>query len=300
MIQKITKKYHWIAAGLTFAILWASASTATKIGLNAAQPLSIAIVRFGVAALIMLAYSHLIRGNRLPEGKEWKQIAIYGLLNISIYLGCYVIAMQKVTAGIGALAVATNPVFISFISVFFLNKKLTLNVIIALCICSAGVVCAAWPWFNNTTVTTEGLMILLFSMLSYSLAAIYFSSSNWNNLDLFTINGWQTLIGGILLLPVACFYYNGSNNHFNLTFWGAVLWLAIPVSIFAVQLWLWLLKTNTIKAGMWLFLCPIFGFSIAALIMKDTISTYTIVGVLLVMIGLVLSQKTQKDHLESK
>jgi len=46
-------------------------------------------------------------------------LAVYGLLNISIYLGMYVIAMQTITAGIGSLAVASNPVFISFLSVFF-------------------------------------------------------------------------------------------------------------------------------------------------------------------------------------
>ena len=44
---------------------------------------------------------------------------IYGFLNITIYLGLYVIAMQNITAGIGALAIASNPVFISSLSVFF-------------------------------------------------------------------------------------------------------------------------------------------------------------------------------------
>ena len=174
----------WLTAGLMFAILWASASTATKIGLTVSQPLVIAVVRFGSAAAIMLLIAHVFQKKRLPAGKEWKQIAIYGLLNITIYLGCYVIAMQTVTAGIGALAVATNPVFISFISVFFLKKKLTGPLIISIIVCTAGVICAAWPLFENAEVTTKGLLILLFSMLSYSVAAIYFSSRQWNGLSL--------------------------------------------------------------------------------------------------------------------
>ena len=195
------KRYTWLAAGFLFAALWASASTATKLGLTVAQPLVIAVVRFGSAAVIMLFIAHVLQKQRLPAGKEWQQIAIYGLLNITIYLGCYVIAMQTVTAGIGALAVATNPVFISFLSVFFLKKKLSLPVIISIIICTAGVVCAAWPLFEGAEVTTKGLLILLFSMLSYSVAAIYFSSGQWNGLSLFTINGWQTLLGGLFLLP---------------------------------------------------------------------------------------------------
>lgn len=290
-------KLKWLIAGLLFAALWASASTATKIGLAVAQPLVIAVVRFGVAAVIMLFIAYAVKRQRLPSVMEWKQLAMYGLLNITIYLGCYVIAMQTITAGIGALAVATNPVFISFLSVFFLKKKLTGAVILSIIVCTAGVLCAAWPLFDEAAVTTQGLLILLFSMLSYSVAAIYFSTREWNGLSLFTINGWQTFLGGLFLLPFALFFYKGNINHFDKTFWSSVGWLAIPVSIVAVQLWLWLLQTNAIRAGLWLFLCPLFGFVFAAWWMNDAISVYTIAGVLLVIGGLLLSKiNTRKNE----
>jgi drug/metabolite transporter (DMT)-like permease len=198
--------------------------------------------------------------------------------------------MQTVTAGIGSLAIATNPVFIGFLSVFFLKKKLTWPIALSILVCMVGVLCAAWPLFAEATVTTKGLLILLFSMLCYSLAAIYFSEKEWNGLSLFTINGWQTLLGGLFLLPFTLFFYKSEANQYNETFWSAVGWLAIPVSIFAVQLWLWLLQTNAVRAGLWLFLCPLFGFAFAAWWMKDNISMYTIVGTMLVIGGLLLSK----------
>lgn len=274
-----------------FAFLWASASTATKIALDVAQPLVIAQVRFAVAGIAMLIFAHLFRRQKLPHGIEWKQIVIYGLLNITIYLGCYVIAMQHVTAGVGALAIATNPLFISFSSVFFLKKKLKFKIIVALLLGTLGVLVAAWPLLKDASVTVSGLLLLLFSMLSYSAGAIYFSSKNWNDLSLVTINGWQTTIGGILLLPFTIAVYKNSSNHFDLKFWGDTLWLAIFVSVFAIILWLWLLQRNTVKAGLWLFLCPVFGFAIAAVVLDDVISFYTVIGIVLVMIGLFLSQR---------
>lgn len=285
-----TSVIEWIGGGLVFAILWPSASTATKVGLLVAQPLVIAIVRFAMASALLLLLAHVIKGYRLPSGREWKQLAVYGLLNITIYLGCYVIAMQTVSAGIGALAVATNPVFISFLSIFLLKKKMQWPVLASLLICSMGVVCAAWPLFSAATVTPGGLLLLLFSMLCYSAAAIYFSSKTWNNLSLLTINGWQTLLGGIFLLPFMLFSYKQELNKFTTTFWLSVIWLAIPVSIIAVQIWLWLLRINPVRAGLWLFLCPIFGFLIAAWWMNDEVNTYTIIGVTLVVTGLLLSK----------
>lgn len=296
MLVTNNTKLKWLVAGTLFAALWASAATATKVGLLESQPLVIAVVRFGMGAFIMLFIAHIVKRYRLPQKNEWQQIAVYGLLNITIYLGFYVIAMQTVSAGIGSLAIATNPVYISFLSVFFLKQKLTNAVILAIIICMIGVVCAAWPLFKDATVTTSGLLILLFSMLSYSVGAIYFSSKQWNGLSLFTINGWQTLLGGLFLLPFTLFFYKDQDNHFNKTFWLSVAWLAIPVSIVAVQLWLWLLQTNAVRAGLWLFLCPLFGFVFAAWWMKEKISVYTVIGVVIVVAGLLLSKVNSKKH----
>ena len=296
LVAAPVKKEHsyiaWLVAGVVFAFLWASAATATKIGLTVPQPLVIALMRFGVASALMLCIAHGLLKHRLPTGKEWRQLLIYGLLNISLYLGLYVVAMQQITAGIGSLSIAANPVFISFLSVFFLKKRLKPAVVIAIVICTAGVVCAAWPLLADAIVTVEGLLLLLLSMLFYSAGAIYFSARNWNGLSLFVINGWQTLLGGLLLLPLTLFSYQSSLNHFNQSFWLSVAWLAIPVSIVAVMLWLWLLRGDAVKAGLWLYLCPVFGFVQAALVLGDGISIYTFIGVGLVLGGLLLAQKT--------
>ena len=291
----IKAEYKWIAAGVLFALLWSSASTATKIALVSAQPLVIAQFRFALAGAIMLFFAYFLQEQKWPNRKQWKQITIYGFLNITLYLGCYIIAMQHVTAGIGALSVATNPLYISFLSVFFLKRKLKSEIFIALLFGTAGVVIASWPLLQNTSVTAEGLILILFSMLSYSAGAIYFSSRQWGDMNILTINGWQTAIGGFLLLPFTLWQFHRNANHFDFKFWAGTAWLAIIVSIFAIQLWLWLLKKNAVKAGLWLFLCPVFGFAIAAVVLKDVISVYTVVGVVLVMIGLFLSERKNQN-----
>lgn len=282
------------AAGILFSILWASASTATKIGLHAAQPFVICIGRFFLAALIMLVISHGLFRNRLPAGREWGRLAIYGLLNISLYLGLYVIAMQNVSPGLGSLAVATNPVFINLIASLVFRQPLRRATLISLLLCSLGVVLAAWPLLKNSSATPGGLSILLVSMLAYSGGVLYFSKREWNDLPMLTINGWQTMLGGIFLLPFAWFFYEPSANDWNRELAGSVLWLAIPVSIIAVQLWLFLLKDNAAKASFWLFLCPVFGFLIANLIMHEPIGLFTLAGMSLVITGLYLVQRKGK------
>jgi len=276
--------------GILFAMLWASASSATKIGIQSAQPLVIGNFRFFIAGFLMLGYAYLFQKNRLPKGAEWKQLAIYGVLNVTIYLGFFVIAIKHVSAGIGSLATATNPLIISILSAFGLNRSIKKMEFLGLILGITGVGIATYPLLKNSFADVEGLIILSISMISYSVGTVYYSSQKWN-LPSLVINGWQVLLGGILLIPMTLFFTDWTNNTYDLRFWGSVFWLVIPVSIGAVQLWLYLLKKDPIKASLWLFLCPIFGFVYAAFLLKEPITFYTCVGTLLVILGLYSAQR---------
>ncbi len=283
--------WKYIAAGVFFALLWSSAATATKIALQSAKPFVIAVARFFIGGICMLVFAHLIWRKRLPQKNEWLFITVYGLLNISLYLGLYIVAIQEVSAGLGSMAAAVNPVLISILSAALFDHKMGVKHWLSLLLCSAGVVVAAWPLLQNSFATVNGILIMLVSMLVYSAGAIYFACTKWSDLNILTINGWQTLIGGVLLIPVLLFTYKPQLNRFDLNFYSGVLWLAIPVSIAAVQLWLWLLKRNAVTASYWLFLCPVFGFIIAAVSLNEPITLYTIAGVMLVTAGLYMVQK---------
>jgi drug/metabolite transporter (DMT)-like permease len=75
-------------------------------------------------------------------------------------------------------------------------------------------------------------------------------------------------------------------NTWNASSIGGILWLAIPVSIGAVQLWLYLLREDAGKASFWLFLCPVFGFLIANVVTHEPITLFTIGGMALVIFGI--------------
>jgi drug/metabolite transporter (DMT)-like permease len=278
-------------AGFVFAILWASAATATKIGLEHAQPFVISVTRFFTAGFIMLFLAHILLKEKTPSGTDWRKLMVYGLLNISIYLGIYIVAMQHASAGIGSLFIATNPVFISLISGIYFKQPINKATVISLFICSAGIMVASYPLLHTSYVSPIGLVLLLAANFSYSVSALYYSRQSWNGMHILTINGWQTLFGGIFLLPVLAFTYKSEKNIYNHQMILSVLWLALPVSIAAVQLWLFLLKNNPVKASFWLFLCPIFGIITAAIIMKEPVTAYTFAGVMLVLAGLYIVQR---------
>ena len=133
----MNKGSSWLITGLLFTILWSSASTATKIALQDAQPLVVAVCRFGIAAAIMLFIAHALLKKRLPARKEMKQLAVYGLLKYHTP-GHVCSSHEGGTASIGALTIAASPVFISFLLFYFKNQSA--HVLLALFIC----VCGLW------------------------------------------------------------------------------------------------------------------------------------------------------------
>jgi drug/metabolite transporter (DMT)-like permease len=256
------------------------------------HPLILANVRFFIAGSGMLLFAYGVQRtpNAWPTRTEWKQLTIFALLNTTIYLGAFVLALKQVSAGIGSLSTATNPLFIALLSALWLRRMPRWNEIGGLVLGLTGVGIATYPLLQNSYATVEGLVILLIGMVSVSAATVYYADINWRLPNL-VINGWQVMLGGLLLLPFTLFTADFSASQYDTRFWTSVFWLILPVSVAALQLWFYLVRQDPIRASLWLFLCPLFGFAYSYLLMGEPITLYTVVGTVLVIGGLWLGRK---------
>lgn len=280
---------RFIFIGLLFSILWASASVAGKFGLQSAEPLTLFAVRFLLAGSIVLAYVVIARRWQIPSRKEWVQLTIFGAFNTTLYLGIFIIALGDVAAGITALMLALNPLLISILSSMWMKRPIAAREWLSILLGMTGVSVATYPLLEDGYATVWGVVLLTLSMLTYSIGAVYYASVKWT-LSRSLINGWQVLIGGMLLLPFTLFF-EGGGTHYDTRFWLSIAWLIIPVSIAAVQLWLYLLKEDAVKASLWLFVCPIFGLLYSTWLLDEPFTVYTAGGALLVLFSLYVGQK---------
>ena len=285
------KPPNQLPLGILFAALWASASVATKFGVESAHPLWLATIRFLIAGSGMLLFAYFFqKNNPLPKGIEWRRLTIFALLNTTVYLGLFVLAMREVSAGIGSLSTATNPLFISLMSAIWLRRPLRWQEGAGIALGLAGVCVATYPLLGDAHASVQGLLIMLGSMLSVSAATVYYARFEWR-LPPLIINGWQVFLGGLLLLPITLVVADFEPERFNSTFWIAILWLVIPVSVIALQMWFYLVRQDAVRASLWLFLCPIFGFAYSALLMSEPITAFTVAGTALVLAGLWLGRR---------
>lgn len=281
--------FRYLATGFLFAILWSSASSAGKIGLESAGGLVLFTIRFLIAGMLLLSWSIGIQRDRIPRGREWMHLFIFGAFNTSLYLGVFIIALEEVTAGVTSIALALNPLLIGAMTALVLRVKVSSMQWVSISLGIAGVAIVSYPLLIHSYATPLGLVLMASCMVAYSFSSVYYARVQWT-LSRTAINGWQVLMGGLLLLPFAVLFPQ-RENHFDGRFWASVFWLVVPVSVGAVQLWLYLLKVDAVRASLWLFLCPIFGLTFAAVLLNEPISGYTVGGTFLVLVALFLGQR---------
>lgn len=285
----MSQNARFIFGGIVFSALWASASIAGKFGIYSAEPLTLFTIRFLIAGSILLGYVLIAGKWQTPTSKEWMQLGIFGAFNTTLYLGIFIIALHEVAAGITSLMIALNPLLISLLSSVWMKRPVTRREWISILLGMAGVAIATYPLLENGYATLSGMVLLTLSMLTYSIGSVYYASVKWT-LGRSVINGWQVLIGGLLLLPFTLIFEGGGTTY-DTRFWLSLTWLIIPVSIVAVQLWLYLLKVDTVRASIWLLVCPIFGLLFSTWLLDEPFTFYTALGAMLVLVSLYLGQK---------
>lgn len=281
-----------IAFGLLFAMLWSSAAVATKLGILSVHPLILANVRLIIAGIFILLISFFFQSKHRiqPSRKELGQLAFFGLLNSTVYLGAFVLALRFLNPGIGSLATATNPLFITLLSAILLQRKPQRKELGSLILGISGILLASFPQLKLDYNIWKGLLILMGGIIMVSAATVYYVRTSWQ-LNSFVINGWQVLLGGILLLPFTCVFSDFRSANFDLRFLLSVAWLIFPVSMGALWLWFYLIDQDPVSASLWMFLCPVFGFIYAYFFSGESITVFTVVGTVIVILGLYVGKK---------
>lgn len=283
-----------IIEGLFFAILWASATVATKLALHSIDAILLACIRFLMVGSLLVAFAHGIRRKRyrLPNKQEFRSLFILGLLNITIYIGAFVIAVKTVSAGLVSLFNAAPPLLITLLSAVWLKRVIQPREWAGIALAFGGLALAAIPNLQSSHATIGGILILLVGQIALATGSTYFASIKLD-LPRVVINTWQTAIGGLLFIPLVIFNYRNTFLIADTNFYLSLGWLVVPVSIVAYSLWLHLLHKDTVKAGMWLFITPILGFVMAVLILHEKITAYALAGGVMVIAGLWIAKRNK-------
>jgi drug/metabolite transporter (DMT)-like permease len=286
-----------ILLGVLFALLWSSASIAAKFGLHDAAPLTMLLIRFTVTGFILMIFVYGIRrSSQRPRGREWYKLVILALCNSTLYLGFAWLALRDISVGLFALFGASNPLLVALISRVWIKRKVSTQEWFGIILSTLGLIVATWPQLSTTQGSLGGIILGASSIVVYAIGSVYFKRAQVQ-LTGTVLNAWQISIGAVLILPFAILLNDNQPIQFTPTLIAALGWVIVGVSIVAVTIWFYLLKKDPLRASMWLFLNPVFGYLEAAVLLKEPIHSFDIVGTVLVVLGLVISGTFDFKHL---
>ena len=157
-----------LAAGFA-TVVWSSAFTAFAYGLRAFSPAELALLRFGIASLILLV-PVVLGWITLPPRRDWPAVALLGLLGMTVYQLAFGYALTQVAAGAVAVIIALAPGVTAALAALRLGESLTGRMAIGLGIAFAGAVLVSFG--SGKALQFEPMALLV--LVSVLVTSIYF------------------------------------------------------------------------------------------------------------------------------
>jgi len=134
---------EWIgvAIALVSSCLGGSAAAITRYLVGNADPVTLAILRWGIGFACLLPVALLLRV-RFPPRRDWLAVAALGLCFFGLFFVLYNIAIGFTTAARASLALATLPLHTMVVGALLGIEPLTTRKTIGVCVAVLGVVAA--------------------------------------------------------------------------------------------------------------------------------------------------------------
>jgi drug/metabolite transporter (DMT)-like permease len=140
--------------------LWASAFAGIRAGLAGFSPEHLALLRFGVASLVLAAVA-CARGLRLPARRDVPGIVLAGVSGVTVYHVALNTGEASVTAGAASLILGVVPILTGLLAAAFLGERLRAGTGLGLATSFAGAAVIALGESGGVRFERGALWVLL-------------------------------------------------------------------------------------------------------------------------------------------
>lgn len=287
--------------GLSFAAIWASAFTTTRIIVVDAPPLTALVIRFALSAALAMGLAYAM-GQRLRFSRgEWWALLIFGLCQNALYLGLNWIGMQWVEASAAAIIASTMPLLVALFGWVFLDERLRPLAVAGLVTGLLGVVLIMGVRLS-AGLDLFGMMLCLIAVVALTVATLAVRGTGGGR-NLLMAVGAQMAVGALALAIPAVLLEQGRPIAWS---WGltiAFLYTVIAPGIVATFIWFRLVtRVGAVRAATFHFLSPPMGVLLAAILLGEHFGWTDVIGSAIVAAGILMVQLARVpalDHADS-
>lgn len=276
---------------IVLSMLWGGSFFFTSVALTALPPLTLVVLRVGLAALVLIMVLPFA-GLRLPRQLgPWVAFAGMGLLNNVLPFCLIVWGQTHIASGLAAILNATTPLFAVIVAhLLTVDERMTVSRLVGVILGFAGVVAMVGPdVLTGLGADVLAQLAVLAAAFSYALAGVFGRRFKLMGVSPIATAAGQVTASALMLLPVALVVDRPWTLAMpNLPVWGAVLAIATVSTALAYVLYFRLLAsagaTNLLLVT---FLIPISAILLGASMLGEVLEARHYLGMMLIGCGLV-------------
>jgi len=276
------------ALGAAFVLLWCTGYPAAKLALAHAAPLTLLVLRFGSAAML-LALLAVFAGVSWPRGRTALHSVVTGALSLALQFGAlYVAVALGVNVGIAALVIGMTPIATALIS-RALGEALSSRQWLGFAFGAAGVVLAVADRIGTNDAPWFAYLLLLLGLAGIGAGTVY-QKRFAVDVDPRAGLAIQQASATLLLLPFAL--HEGFRFEASPAFLGSLGWLVVVNSLAAFALMFVLLRRGAAsRVAALFFLMPPVTAIMNYFVLGDALTVAKMAGFALATFGVWLATR---------
>ena len=284
-------------AGVVAMVFWGMSFVWSTQVYQSLNPTTTIFLRLVVATIFFTAILFVFRLNEKVKKEHLGLFALAAMFEPFLYFIFEGYGLKNTSPIIGSGIIAMIPLATPIAARIFLKERLTPMNIIGFIVSFVGVIVLLLNKDLEFTASPKGILFLFAAVLvavGYSIALIRLTKLY----KPMTITWVQNIIGMVYFIPLTLIMERFEPSHFALvgSYILPLVCLGVFCSALAYALWAYAFsKLGASRANVYSNLIPVFTAIFSYFIIQESLTANKIIGILVVVVGLVLSQMKGKN-----
>ena len=283
---------HIALALATVYVLWGSTYLAMRLAIATIPPFLMAASRHFTAGVLLYTFARW-RGAPRPRPEHWRSAAIIGGLLLLLGNGGVVWAEQRVSSGMAALLICSEPMWIVVFAWLRRDGRRPSPLVVAgLLVGMAGLALLVRPGLGGGgAVDPLGVVAVLISSISWAAGSLYVQRATLPSSPLLATS-MQMLCGGLLLFATGAL--TGEPARFALSQVStssalAVLYLIVFGSLIGYTAYNWLLRSaSPVLVSTYAYVNPVVAVFLGWALVSEPVTPGMLLGAAVILGGVAL------------
>lgn len=287
--SRFQKKEYFLANFfmLLTTLFWGVSFISTKIAVTEVPPTTLALIRFTIAAFLLIGLRKSIEPNARVDKADVPRMALGGVLGVALYFYFENLGIKLTTAVNASLIVTIIPVIAIGLDVLLFHSKLSAQKIFGALMAVIGTYLSitANGQLDFSTKNFKGNLLIVCAMLSWVFYTLV-NKSLQRKYSGIVMTTYQTVFGTVCLVPLSLLEFR-EWKLFSAATLGHILFLACCCSVGCYLLYMFALRHLDVAiTTVYLNLVPVVGVASGYFVLHERVLPVQLAGGILTFLAI--------------